>query len=66
MKKKIAIAVGAALIVGLFVRIKKAQQPEIDTMNGWLDQWGVDSMMGHGGHTMMISGMMSDDEMAAL
>lgn len=118
MKKKIAIAVGAALIVGLFVvgafvlgnreaknerdvafasnmvphhegavqmadmlleksgipadvralaeRIKTAQQPEIDTMNGWLDQWGVDSMMGHGGHTMMISGMMSDDEMAAL
>ncbi|MGV3713784.1 DUF305 domain-containing protein [Pseudolysinimonas sp.] len=118
MKRKIAIAVGAVLVVGLLAagafvlsrqegknerdvafasnmvphhegavqmadmllgkdgipedvralaqRIKAAQQPEIDTMNGWLDQWGVDSMMGHGGHTMMISGMMSDDEMAAL
>lgn len=46
-------------------RIKDAQQPEIDTMNGWLKSWGVESMAGHGGHTMMISGMMSDAEMSA-
>jgi uncharacterized protein (DUF305 family) len=47
-------------------RIKQAQQPEIDQMNGWLEAWGIDSMEGHGGHTMMISGMMSDADMKAL
>lgn len=50
---------------GLAQRIKDAQQPEIDRMNQWLDAWGVDSMAGHGGHTMMINGMMSDAEMDA-
>lgn len=47
-------------------RIKQAQQPEIDQMNGWLDAWGVDSMTGHGGHTMIMPGMMSDADMEAL
>jgi len=47
-------------------RIKDAQQPEINQMSGWLDMWGVDGMAGHGGHTMMINGMMSDEDMAAL
>jgi uncharacterized protein (DUF305 family) len=47
--------------------IKAAQQPEIDQMEGWLDEWGVDMPgmddmgdMGHG------DGMMSDDDMEAL
>lgn len=47
-------------------RIKDAQQPEMDQMNQWLDLWGVDSMAGHGGHSMMINGMMTDEDMAAL
>jgi uncharacterized protein (DUF305 family) len=46
-------------------KVKAAQQPEIETMTGWLDAWGesADSMSGmdHSG-----GGMMSDDDMAAL
>ena len=43
-------------------QIKDAQAPEIELMQGWLDDWGFGSMSGmdHGG------GMMSDDDMAAL
>lgn len=50
--------------------IKAAQQPEIDQMAGWLDEWGapvmdgMDAMSAHGGHGM--SGMLSDEELAAL
>ncbi|WP_243233670.1 DUF305 domain-containing protein [Microbacterium sp. CIAB417] len=46
--------------------IKTAQQPEIDQLQEWLNEWGADSDTGsmdgmdHGG------GMMSDDDMAAL
>lgn len=54
-------------VVALAERIQAAQQPEIDLMNSWLAEWGVDSDMGdmpgmdHGN-----GGMMSDDDMAAL
>ena len=50
--------------------IKAAQQPEIDQMSGWLDEWGapvmngMDAMSAHGGHGM--AGMLSDEEMEAL
>ena len=55
-------------VVALAEQIKAAQDPEIQTMRGWLEEWGVpydDSMssmdgMDHGG------GMMSEDDMAAL
>ncbi len=53
-------------VVELAQQIKDAQGPEIETMQGWLEDWGVsadDSMMGgmdHGG------GMMSEDGMVAL
>jgi uncharacterized protein (DUF305 family) len=44
--------------------IKAAQQPEIEKMEGWLEEWGVDAAdsgaMDHG------SGMMSADDMQAL
>jgi uncharacterized protein (DUF305 family) len=44
-------------------QIKAAQDPEIQTMNGWLRQWGAptSAAMDHGS-----SGMMSADDMAAL
>ena len=42
-------------------QIKAAQQPEIDLMESWLDQWGVAGSMGGMNH-----GMMSGDDMAAL
>lgn len=48
-------------------KIRGEQQPEIDTMKGWLEQWGASGMadMGdHSGHGM--SGMMSDEDMTAL
>jgi uncharacterized protein (DUF305 family) len=49
-------------VLDLAQQIKKAQIPEIELMNGWLDDWGFGSMEGmdHGG------GMMSEDDMAAL
>lgn len=55
-------------VTELAQQIKDAQGPEIDTMAGWLDDWGMpydDSMPGHdmGG---MDGGMMSEEDMAAL
>lgn len=51
-------------VIALAEEIKAAQQPEIDKMQGWLDDWGADSSdmgsMDHG------SGMMSEEDMQAL
>ncbi|MEU9087535.1 DUF305 domain-containing protein [Streptomyces sp. NPDC048357] len=47
--------------------IKKAQDPEIKTLSGWLTSWGEEIPAegeGHGGHDM--SGMMSAEEMKQL
>lgn len=47
--------------------IKKAQDPEIKTLSGWLTSWGEQVPAeggGHGGHDM--SGMMSAEEMTRL
>lgn len=58
------------LIVELATEIKGAQQPEIDLMTSWLEEWGVpvmsgmDAMGAHGGHGM--SGMLTDEQLAAL
>jgi len=55
-------------VVELAEQIKAAQGPEIQTMKGWLKDWGVpynDSMSGGMGG-MDQGGMMSADEMAAL
>ncbi|MGX5695642.1 DUF305 domain-containing protein [Agromyces soli] len=52
-------------VAALAERIKAAQQPEIDRMQGWLDDWGqpgaADDMSG-----MDHGGMMSTDDLAAL
>ncbi|MET8682450.1 DUF305 domain-containing protein [Streptomyces sp. NPDC004647] len=50
-------------------KIKKAQDPEIKTMSGWLESWGEqvpaeNEGMDHGGHG--TSGMMSAEDMATL
>jgi uncharacterized protein (DUF305 family) len=49
-------------------QIKDAQQPEIDQMKDWLDQWGADESMGEMGHDMgaMGDGMMSEEDMGRL
>lgn len=47
--------------------IKKAQDPEIKTLSGWLTSWGEQvptAGEGHGGHDM--SGMMTAEEMKQL
>lgn len=49
-------------------QIKDAQAPEIETMNGWLDDWGVEGGgdmggMEEGSDGMMGDGMMSDEMM---
>lgn len=59
-------------VLDLASRIKAAQQPEIDTLTGWLKDWGVedDGMGGMGGmdHGSMNhgGGMMSEEDMNAL
>ncbi|MBU1250289.1 MAG: DUF305 domain-containing protein [Actinobacteria bacterium] len=51
----------------LAARIEAAQQPEINQMNDWLRAWGAPTVAGgHGGHSMMMSGMMSEADMMAL
>lgn len=55
-------------VTGLATRIKAAQQPEIDRMRGWLDDWGragfgrgMEGMAGYG-----MAGMLDEEEMQAL
>ena len=62
-------AVGASAdVTDLATRIRDAQDPEIQTMRGWLEAWGEDEVMDmsddHDAHGM--EGMMSADEMAEL
>lgn len=55
-----------AKVTDLAARIKKAQGPEIDQLNGWLAKWGAGhAMPGMPSHGPM-GGMMSDAEMAKL
>ena len=62
-------------VVDLANQIKDAQQPEIDTMSGWLEAWGEDvpdtsmgsmSGMDHGDMNSGMSGMMSPEDMQRL
>ena len=57
----------------LATRIKDAQGPEIETMNGWLEDWDESMQADGGGHSGMGGGessggegMMGDDEMEAM
>lgn len=52
-----------ARIITLATRIKAAQAPEIETMNGWLKGWN-EPTQAPGGHSM--TGMMSGDDLARL
>jgi uncharacterized protein (DUF305 family) len=56
-------------IKSLAAQIKAAQQPEIDTMTGWLTAWGQPTAQA-GGHNMSgmggMPGLMSDAEMGQL
>jgi uncharacterized protein (DUF305 family) len=50
-------------VVALAAQIKAAQDPEIDTMTGWLEAWGEPIETDHG---MDMPGIMTDEEMAEL
>ena len=50
----------------LATAIKQAQDPEIQTMTGWLQEWGAATPTGSMAHGGMGSGMMSDADMEAL
>src|SRR5690606_18534168 len=56
MSRMAAGQASSAEVKDLAARIENAQDPEIETMSGWLDSWGEDvpvSMPGmdHGGHS---------------
>ena len=51
-------------VVSLAEQIKAAQDPEIQTMQGWLSQWGASASAGPMDHGS--GGMMSDDDMSSL
>lgn len=51
-------------VTALAEQIMAAQQPEIDTMKGWLSDWGVSMSNGMSG--MDHGGMMSESDMQAL
>jgi uncharacterized protein (DUF305 family) len=59
-----------AQVLDLAARIEAAQGPEIETLTGWLGDWGADgedsgmSGMDHSG--MDMGGMMSDEDMTSL
>ncbi|MFB9905824.1 DUF305 domain-containing protein [Allokutzneria oryzae] len=54
-------------LVSLGERVRKAQQPEIDKMNGWLKQWGAPAPTGHEGHAGHdMAGMMTPQQMTEL
>ena len=46
--------------------IKAAQQPEIEQLQGWLDEWGADSVPGSMAGMDHGDGMMSDEDMQTL
>ncbi|MFJ5259820.1 DUF305 domain-containing protein [Streptomyces sp. NPDC088387] len=64
-----ATRAGSSEVKELAEEIRKAQDPEIETMTGWLRAWGEQvpadgGVSGHGGHSM--AGMMTDQEMDGL
>ncbi|WP_439591877.1 DUF305 domain-containing protein [Microbacterium sp.] len=53
-------------VITLAEQIKAAQQPEIEQLQGWLEEWGADSDMGGMGGMDHGDGMMSDEDMQTL
>jgi len=70
MAELAATRANAPLIKDLAAQIQGAQQPEIDEMTAWLDEWQAptlsadEAMSAHGGHGM--AGMLSDEDLQSL
>ncbi|MEU7281707.1 DUF305 domain-containing protein [Streptomyces sp. NPDC045431] len=70
MSEMAADRAAAPEVKALAEKIKKAQDPEIRTLSGWLTSWGEqvpgeDAGMDHGGHDG-TAGMMTEEEMDRL
>lgn len=50
-----------ARVMDLATQIEAAQGPEIEQMQGWLNQWGMSDMPGHGGDMPGHGGMKDSD-----
>jgi uncharacterized protein (DUF305 family) len=48
-------------VMDLVTQIEAAQGPEIEKMQGWLNQWGMSDMPGHGGDMPGHGGMKDSD-----
>ncbi|PWI16897.1 DUF305 domain-containing protein [Streptomyces sp. Act143] len=71
MAKMARSQASSAEVKDLAARIEKAQDPEIETMSGWLETWGEDvpsSMPGmdHGDGSSDMPGMMGTEDMDKL
>ena len=68
MAKKGATQAASPEVKQLAAQIQAAQDPEINTMTGWLNAWGQPtSMSGMTGHSMdSMPGMMNDADMTKL
>lgn len=55
-----------AALLDLARRIEAGQQPEIDLMNGWLEEWGARAMAGSDHSGMGMGGMMSAADLREL
>ncbi len=53
---------GSPKVAELARRIEAAQQPEIETMTGWLDQWGAEPLAEAGAMPGMDHGSMTDTD----
>lgn len=64
MSDEAATRASSPQVKSLAEKIKNAQQPEIDTMTGWLQAWGRPTRPRRGMH--MAEGMMSEQDMNKL
>lgn len=53
-------------VLDLALAIKAAQQPEIDQLREWLDEWGAPEDTDRGGHVGHSAGMMTVEDLTAL
>ncbi|WP_438354666.1 DUF305 domain-containing protein [Microbacterium sp. CJ88] len=53
-------------VLAVAEQIKAAQQPEIEQLQGWLQEWGADNGTGSMGGMDHSDGMMSDEDMQTL
>jgi uncharacterized protein (DUF305 family) len=58
----------SASVVAIADAVKDAQQPEIELIAGWLQDWGEPTQMtvSHDDHPVSMDGMLSDEQMEAL